>query len=218
MEATAYDELINKYADMYDLEPAFFRRLIAQESGFDPNAVSPVGAQGLGQVMPATARDPGYGVTPLAAEDLMDPEANIRFSAEYYAAMRDKFGERPLALAAYNAGPGAVLEHGGIPPFKETQDYVAKIMQTDGPTRPRARPTNNEAPTSSLRPKARPDGLGEQEANNKSGDSLSDALQYADLSQLMGAPRYKFNPPGIRQGSRGTGASALKRLGIASLV
>ena len=75
-----------------------------------------------------------------------------------------------------------------------------------------------ESVMGSVRPKERPDGLGEQEANNKSGDYLSDALQYADLSQLMGAPRYKFNPPGIRQGSRGTGASALKRLGIASLV
>ena len=218
MGPTAYDDLIQQNAERYGLDPALFRRLIAQESRGDPTAVSGAGAEGLGQVMRDTARDPGYGVTPLAAENLQDPAENLRFSAEYFAAMLNEFEDPALALAAYNAGPGAVKKYDGVPPFEETQNYVSTILTGEGPLRPRARPTDDLAPMESLRPKLRPDGLGEQEANNKSGDYLSDALQYADLSQLMGAPRYKFNPPGIRQGSRGTGASALKRLGIASLV
>lgn len=216
MGPTAYDDLIQQNAERFDIDPALFRRLIAQESGGDPNAVSQVGAQGLGQVMRKTAQDPGYGVAPLAAEDLQDPAENLRFSAEYFAAMLDRFEDPALALAAYNAGPGAVQEHGGIPPFEETQNYVSKIMATDeGQIRPRARATDDLAPIESLRPKARPDDL--QTDDKTALDRLAEGLQYADLSGLMEAPRYKFSAPGVRQGRAGSGSSALKRLGIASL-
>lgn len=205
MEQTAYDDLIRLNAERFNLDPTLLSRLIQQESGFNPAAVSPVGAQGLGQVMPDTARDPGYGITPLAAEDLMDPAENVRFSAEYLSKMIEKFEDPRLALAAYNAGPGAVMKYDGVPPFKETQDYVSKILDLD--------------PSTSPRPKLRPEGLGDEQAANKSSlDEVTDALAYLDLTGMTGAKRPKFDPPGIRRGTAGSGASALKQLGIASLV
>jgi soluble lytic murein transglycosylase-like protein len=83
--------------------------------------------------MPSTAADPGYGVRPLAAEDLMNPAENLRFSAEYLSAMLREFdGSERLALAAYNAGPGAVKECGDVPPFQETQNYVRAILGGEG--------------------------------------------------------------------------------------
>jgi hypothetical protein len=201
-EATAYDDLINLYAEQYGLDPSLLRRLVQQESGFNPTAVSPVGAQGLGQVMPATAADPGFGVRPLAAEDLMDPSENLRFSAEYFSAMLREFdGNERLALAAYNAGPGAVKKYGDVPPFEETQNYVRSILGGDGPTRPVMRPDR------------------EQASNKSFLDSLASGFQYLDLEQLGGAPRIPRSDLSVyRPRATGTGAQALKRLGIASLV
>lgn len=107
--------------------------LIEQESGGNPDALSPKGAAGIAQIMPDTARDPGYGVQPLQGWDGVDPrtapvEEQLRFSRDYLQAMKDQKGSDELALAAYNAGPGAVQEYGGIPPFQETQQYVENIM------------------------------------------------------------------------------------------
>jgi len=207
-EPTAYDDIIAENAARVGIPVDLFRRLIAQESNFNPNAVSPVGAGGLGQVMPDTARDPGYGVPPLAAENLMDPAENIRFSADYFGAMMDKFeGDVPLALAAYNAGPGAVMEYGGVPPFEETQNYIEKIMGSPGAEVP---------PSRSYRPVARPES--NEQAENKSPlDSLPSALAYMDLSGMMEAPRAKFDPPAIRRPPAGGGSRALKQFGLASL-
>lgn len=106
---------------------------IQQESAGNPNAVSNKGAAGIMQIMPDTARDPGYGVRPLQGWDGRDPrtapvEEQIRFGADYMAAMSKKFdGDTAKTLAAYNAGPGAVEQAGGVPSFAETQDYVKKI-------------------------------------------------------------------------------------------
>lgn len=209
-DPTAYDELINRYADEYDIDPQIFRRLINQESRFNPQAVSPKGATGIGQVMPATARDPGYGVRPLAAEDLTNADENLRFSAEYLGAMLREFGgDYPMALAAYNAGPGAVKKYEGIPPFEETQNYVQTILgseellSTSGQVRPQARPEP---------------GTKDQAENNSYLDSLSEALPYLEAAQLTGAPQARFDPPGVRRPQRRSGDDALKRLGIASLV
>ena len=128
-------EMADAAAERYGLDPAIFRRQIETESGFQEGAVSPVGAIGLGQVMPDTARQPGYGVAPLASELMTDPEENLRFSAEYMRAMLDEFdGDYGLALAAYNAGAGAVKKAGGIPNFEETQDYVTKILGSGSDT------------------------------------------------------------------------------------
>lgn len=106
---------------------------IMQESAGNPNAVSPKGAAGIMQIMPDTARDPGFGVRPLQGWDGKDPrtapvEEQIRFGTDYMAAMNKRYGgDVEKTLAAYNAGPGAVDNAGGVPNFKETQDYVKKI-------------------------------------------------------------------------------------------
>jgi soluble lytic murein transglycosylase-like protein len=157
--------LAAQMAERYGLDPAIFTRMIEAESSFNPNARnSRTGATGLGQVMSATAQDPGFGVTPL--RDRLDAAENLRFSAEYMAAMLRKYdGDYRKALAAYNAGPGTVDRVGGIPEIPETQDYLAKVL--GGPMRPRARPSDlgqsraqqqQEAPL--MRPQARPAVLG----------------------------------------------------------
>lgn len=97
-----------------------FLRLVGVESGWKPGIVSSAGAIGLTQLMPGTAR--GLGVDP------WNPQQNLEGGARYLKAMLDKFGNMSLALAAYNAGPGAVEQHGGVPPFPQTQHYVSMIM------------------------------------------------------------------------------------------
>lgn len=97
-----------------------FLKLVRQESGFNPKAVSRSGAIGLAQLMPGTAQ--GLGVDPF------DPVQNLTGGARYLKQQFTKFGRWDLALAAYNAGPGAVAKYGGVPPYKETQGYVKKIM------------------------------------------------------------------------------------------
>lgn len=126
------------------------KAIIRQESGGDPNAVSPKGARGLMQIMPATARDPGFGVPDvftLARQMgfnvpdqsdatvnalLSDPKINEAFGRAYFGAMKQRFpDDQAKQLAAYNAGPGAVEKHGGVPPFAETQNYVKSILGRD---------------------------------------------------------------------------------------
>lgn len=111
-----------------------FASVIQRESGGDPNALSPAGAAGIAQIMPDTARDPGYGVQPLQGWDGHDPrtapvDEQLRFGQDYLNAMiNNRGGNVAEGLAAYNAGPGAVAEHNGIPPYKETQNYVQNVM------------------------------------------------------------------------------------------
>jgi hypothetical protein len=100
----------------------WFQSLVKQESGFSIGARSPVGAFGLTQIMPDTAR--GLGIYPAYYDD---PMLQLDGGARYFLTQLNEFGSVPLALAAYNAGPGNVSKYGGIPPFKETQDYVVRI-------------------------------------------------------------------------------------------
>ena len=101
--------------------------MIEVESNFDPNALSPKNAQGLMQLIPATAER--FGV-----RDVWDPEQNLRGGMAYLRWLLGEFnGDVRLALAGYNAGEGAVREHGGIPPYPETQDYVTRIMSKLSP-------------------------------------------------------------------------------------
>jgi hypothetical protein len=119
--AGPFDDIIVREARAQGLDPLLVKSVIWVESCFDPQAVSRVGAHGLMQLMPATAAE--LGVT-----DRFDPDQNIRGGVTYLARMLERFERRlDLALAAYNAGPGAVERHGGIPPFRETLNYVERV-------------------------------------------------------------------------------------------
>lgn len=116
------DTLIEQYSAKNGLDSAFVKAVIKQESGFQPKVTSSCGAMGLMQLMPATANS--LGVT-----DAYDPEQNIAGGTKYLKGLLDRFGgDKSLALAAYNAGPNAVRKYNGIPPYKETQNYVKNIM------------------------------------------------------------------------------------------
>jgi len=117
----AYDDLIKEAAARYHLDPAMIRAVMQTESAFNATAVSRVGAMGLMQLMPDVAAE-------LGADDPMDPRQNIMAGARYLRQLLDAYrGNLPLALASYNAGPGAVKKYGSVPPFKETRTYVKKI-------------------------------------------------------------------------------------------
>lgn len=115
-----YLELAKAAARKHGVPEDLFLRLVQQESGWNHVAVSTKGATGLAQLMPGTAE--------LLNVDINDPAENLDGGAKYLRRMYDRFGDWKLALAAYNAGPGAVEEHDGIPPYAETKDYVASIM------------------------------------------------------------------------------------------
>jgi soluble lytic murein transglycosylase-like protein len=115
-----YLEVAKAAARKHGVPEDLFLRLVQQESGWNPVAVSSKGATGLAQLMPGTADTLGV--------DIADPEENLHGGARYLRMMYDKFGTWELALAAYNAGPGAVEEHNGIPPFAETEGYVKAIL------------------------------------------------------------------------------------------
>ena len=117
----AYNELIDKAAARYELNPALIRSVMQTESAFNPIAVSRAGAMGLMQLMPQLAEE--FGVT-----DPFDPEQNIMAGARYLRQLlRMHDGNVRLAVASYNAGPGAVARYGTIPPFAETREYVKRV-------------------------------------------------------------------------------------------
>jgi soluble lytic murein transglycosylase-like protein len=120
--SSQYDDLIQAAAQRNGIDPALLKGLIKQESGFDPSAGSPAGAQGLTQLMPGTAAALGVG-------NPLDPAQSIEGGAKYLAEQLQRFNNDPsLALAAYNAGPGAVQRYGGVPPYTETQNYVRNVL------------------------------------------------------------------------------------------
>jgi len=117
-----YEALIQQAAARNGVDPAVLHGLIQQESGFDPSATSSAGACGLTQLMPGTASS-------LGVSNPLDPAESIEGGARYLGQLTSEFGGNTSdALAAYNAGPGAVQEYGGIPPYSETESYVTKVL------------------------------------------------------------------------------------------
>jgi len=117
-----FEPIISSYSREYGVDSSLIKAVIHAESGYNPNAVSPKGAQGLMQLMPKTAQG-------LKVADSLNPADNIRGGVRYLRFLLDTFkGNESLALAAYNSGMGAVAKYGGIPPYQETRSYVAKVL------------------------------------------------------------------------------------------
>jgi hypothetical protein len=121
-----YDSIIEKYASDYHLDASLIRSIIATESGFNPRAVSPKGARGLMQLMPATAQR-------LGVRNIFDPEQNIQGGVKHFRSLMDSFDNNlVLSLAAYNAGENLVQRLGRVPEIKETRDYVQSVTRLYG--------------------------------------------------------------------------------------
>jgi hypothetical protein len=120
---TRYDEYIRSAATLYQIPEELVRAVMQVESNFDPRAISPAGAHGLMQLMPFTAER-------MMVTDIMDPRQNIMGGTRYLRILANMFnGDIHLTVAAYNAGEGAVIRYGGIPPYEETQHYVVKVLE-----------------------------------------------------------------------------------------
>lgn len=121
-KGNAYDPLFRAAGEKWGVPPALIKAVAQVESNLDPKAVSRAGAQGLMQLVPATAHS-------LGVKNPFDPQENIFGGARYLRSLLDRFdGDVLLALAAYNAGPGAVEKYGGVPPFQETQNYLRRVL------------------------------------------------------------------------------------------
>ncbi len=126
LNIASFSESINKAAKLYQVDPALIRAIIHAESHFDANALSKVGAQGLMQLMPATAKE-------LGVKNAFIAKQNINGGVKHLAKLLKKYrGNVKLVAAAYNAGEGAVKKYGGIPPFSETQVYVERVQILHG--------------------------------------------------------------------------------------
>jgi len=178
------DNIFERAAEKYNVSVDLLKAVAKAESGFNPNAESHAGAQGIMQLMPATARS--LGVT-----NSFDPEQNIMGGAKYLSQMLDKFdGNTELSLAAYNAGPGNVLKYDGIPPFKETQNYVAKVMGYSGKQLSTSFQTNsykiNASNTGTLNSSTYNAGLSNLDLNsNIEADELLQILQGTGLTDIL---------------------------------
>lgn len=121
-DPSAYDRLIRRMARAYNVDAALIKAVMHAESAFNPYATSHKGASGLMQLMPATAER--YGV-----QDIYDPVQNVRAAVQYLKYLIKRFGNKTyLVLAAYNAGENAVEQHKGVPPYKETRNYVKRVL------------------------------------------------------------------------------------------
>ncbi|MDR2123363.1 MAG: lytic transglycosylase domain-containing protein [Desulfovibrio sp.] len=133
-----WGKIVRSAGGKYGISEALLTAVLQVESDFNPRAVSPKGARGAMQIMPETGRE-------LGLTDFFDPEANIDAGARYLASLLQTFARTDLALAAYNAGPAAVVKYGGIPPFPETRGYVERVLDLYGRYRAQGRETPHNA-------------------------------------------------------------------------
>ena len=118
-----FHPIIIQTANLYQIDPALIKAIIMAESGYNPRAISKNGAIGLMQIMPETAQE-------LNVEDIFNPKQNIDGGVRYFKQLVNQFGgDLKLALAAYNAGSNTVRQYKGVPPFKETQHYIKKVLE-----------------------------------------------------------------------------------------
>ncbi|MFZ5448505.1 MAG: lytic transglycosylase domain-containing protein [Thermodesulfobacteriota bacterium] len=165
------EDLIRKYAQIYGVDPSLVRAVMRHESGFNPGAVSPKGAQGLMQLMPGTAALMGVS-------NPFDPEQNIAGGVGYLRRCLDRFQHNvPLAVAAYNAGPERVAQCGTIPPIDETQNFVTNVMGSYG------------GPIQGV--KASPDASKQKVRRGKKG-ATQEELQSEDSPDIPRRPRPKI--------------------------
>jgi soluble lytic murein transglycosylase-like protein len=121
LNRSAFDVEIQAAAEVFAVDGALIRAIIHAESAYQPDALSPKGAQGLMQLMPATQKE-------LQVVDVFDPISNIEGGTLYLSRLLDQFNQNvEFAAAAYNAGPGAVRQYGGVPPYRETKEYVRRV-------------------------------------------------------------------------------------------
>lgn len=121
---SSFASVVSANAKALGVDPALVKAIIANESGFDPNATSKTGAQGLMQLEPQTAAELGVG-------NAYDPAQNIWGGTRYLRGLLERFhGDVRLAVAAYNAGPGAIEKYGGVPPYAQTQAYVDNVLES----------------------------------------------------------------------------------------
>lgn len=143
--ALAVESLVEEAARKYDVSPALIDSVIQVESNYNPSAVSPKGAQGLMQLMPDTARR--FGVT-----NTFDPRENIHGGVRYLKFLQETFKDERLAIAAYNAGEGAVAKYNNVPPYRETMNYVAEVGKRYGKARKTAEAKNKPAVAVQVKP------------------------------------------------------------------
>ncbi len=120
-QSASFDQMIRSAARQEGVDEQLVKAVVEAESGFNPQAVSHAGAKGLMQLMDGTARS-------LGVRDPFDPASNVTGGTKFLRSLLDRFGSVPLALAAYNAGPGAVEKYGGVPPYQETRKYVERVL------------------------------------------------------------------------------------------
>lgn len=122
IQKKSLDDIFTEASSKFQVPVNLLKGIARAESGYQTDAVSRCGAQGIMQLMPSTARS-------LGVQDSFDPEQNIMGGAKYIGGLLSRYGDQKLALAAYNAGSGNVEKYGGVPPFKETQNYVEKVLR-----------------------------------------------------------------------------------------
>lgn len=178
-----FDDIIERHAAANGLSPDLIRAVIQVESGFDPRAVSPKGAQGLMQLMPDTARE-------LGVVDAFRPEENIRGGVAYLKHLLGQYGQDlRLALAAYNAGPASVSHYGDVPPYRETQAYVRKVTAA----------TRRQAEGEDARPPGQPRTKGGTSTPAPSPDApRSRIYRWTETIDGRAVPRYSDKPPAGR--------------------